>query len=365
MDRIIELRAILKKARNEYYNLTPSISDSEFDALKDELERLNPHDEELASVGATPPKNSPWVKVKHSIPMGSLNKANSVEDMEAWVGKAKDSKYFITHKIDGSSMELVYESGRLVRCVSRGDGHIGEELSQNVSRIPSVPRTISESGTVIVRGEIVMEKGIFQDKYSEEYANPRNTAAGKVRDQKGGGEACLDLRFIGYWMVSDDVQKLTSMDTTMKWLTDQGFEVPTYAVADFEGIKEIFRETSGCRNSIPYEIDGMVISCNNLALLEDLGEKNMRPEGQIAWKFENPLGETRVQDVVWQVGSSNGRITPVAKVDPVLIDGVTITSISLHNLQIFRDLKLSAGCRVIVARRGGIIPYIQANLDLK
>jgi DNA ligase (NAD+) len=146
MDRIDELKARISKAREEYFNLAPSISDQEFDAMVDELKRLEPEALEVSAVGAPPPKHSVWEKVRHEIPMGSLDKANSLEEMEAWRKKCTSTMegegattWFVTHKIDGSSMELVYRKGELIRCVTRGDGVIGEDVTENVRKIPSQP----------------------------------------------------------------------------------------------------------------------------------------------------------------------------------------------------------------------------------
>lgn len=362
-EKIEEISRRLKEARDAYYNLSPIISDQEYDALYDELKRTHPESIQVTSVGAPILQLSVWEKVAHKIPMGSLNKANSSTELEEWANKTQAQSFFITHKIDGSSMELVYESGILTRCVTRGDGNIGEDVTTNVSRVPSVPKKLNSSLSITVRGEIVMLKTMFSDKYAKEYANPRNTAAAKVREKKGDGIACEDLEFLAYWVHNPEAKSATLVDE-VEWLKSQGFKTPEFGFGDNLGqIQKIFEETKKKRDSIEYEIDGMVVSVNELKLLEELGSHNMRPKGQIAWKFDAATGVTKVVDIKWQIGLT-GRITPVASVEPVNIGGVTITSISLHNISLFKELKLHKGCRVLVSRRNDVIPYVESNLDL-
>ncbi len=352
----------IKAAKDAYYNLNPIISDEEYDAKLNLLKKVQPEHQEVKSVGAPVPSISVWEKVQHEIPMGSLNKANSVDEFMNWCSRVNKDDYFITHKIDGSSMELVYEEGDLKRCVTRGDGNIGEDVTENLYKCPSIPKNIKErDGKVIIRGEMVMLKSTFDELYKEEYANPRNTAAAKVREKKNGGKDCVNLKFIGYKVLS--VSSPKTMIETMDWLKNHGFQVPSFYInGSINEMKLAYENTVEKRNQIEYEIDGMVISVNNIEELEDLGG-GLYPEGQIAWKFESEKSQTTVCDVEWGVGLT-GRITPVAIVEPVSIGGVEITSISLHNLKFFSELKLFKGCRVIVSRRNDVIPYIEKNLDL-
>jgi DNA ligase (NAD+) len=349
----------LKKAKEAYYNLTPIMSDQEYDAKLATLKQLRPNHPEVLSVGAPIPTFSVWEKVKHTIPMGSLNKVNSEDEFRKWCKSAEGKELFITHKLDGSSMELVYEGGSLKRCVTRGDGLVGEDVIQNLSYCQSIPKTIMERGSVTIRGEMIMLKSVFEEHYSQSYANPRNTAAAKVREKKNP-EECENLTFIGYKIVMDNGPK--TMRETMEKLHELGFKAPKcYVCGIVEDMVDVFKHTNSIRPSLEYEIDGMVISINDLEQQEDLGG-GMRPDGQIAWKFDHARAQTRVKDIEWRVGKT-GRITPVAIVEPVSIGGVTITDISLHNLDMFRELKLSHGCRIIVSKRNDVIPYLEENLD--
>lgn len=363
---IDELRKELKEARESYYNLTPTMSDIEYDTKKELLESISPEDKEVTIVGAEPPKYSVWEKVKHEITMGSLNKVNEISEFDEWsdkiTEKTGETEFIITYKLDGSSLEIVYDKGKLVRCVTRGDGITGEDITENAVKIPNIPKEIAIEEKVVVRGEVMMTKSVFNEIYSNKYANPRNTAAGKIRDKKGGGEDCQNLTFIAFTLIANNAPE--NENTRFKILKKLGFTTPYYFLGDKENIKDTHNHIIEQRDNIEYEIDGTVVRVNSVKAQEELGELNMRPRGQIAWKFAPQTGITKVQNIKWQVGPT-GRITPVASVDPVSIGGVTITSITLHNIAMFKSLKLFKGCEVLVCRRNDVIPYIQENLNLK
>lgn len=356
-----ELREDLRRYREAYYNLDPLVEDSVYDAKLERLRKLAPDDFEVKTVGAAVPKLSVWDKVQHKIPMGSLSKANSSEELLEWAKTTGAKEFLFTHKIDGSSMELVYEKGQLVRCVTRGDGLVGEDVSDNIRLVPDVPAAIPITEEVTIRGEVVMTKEVFERVYAAEYANPRNTAAGKVRDKKGGGADCLNLQFMAYTLMSASAPEKESL--RFKVLKKMGFTIPEHGVGEAEDAVAFHAKLAdGGREKIPYEIDGTVVRVNDILAQEALGDLNMRPRGQRAYKFQSAKGVTKIVDVRWQVGNS-GRITPVAAVEPVNIGGVTITSISLHNLAMFRELGLRPGDELLVARRNDVIPYIEENLS--
>jgi DNA ligase (NAD+) len=361
-DRKEELKKLIQEAREAYYNLDPNVSDQQYDAWVDELTKLEPNAVEITAVGAEPSKISVWEKVKHEIPMGSLRKSNSLEEFNDWIKKCGDigaGGLFITHKIDGSSMELVYKKGLLVRCVTRGDGIIGEDVTENISQVPNIPKNLGEEIDITVRGEIVMDKAVFAKEYAKEYANPRNTAASLVRKKKGGGSEAKNLRFLAYWIQTKEM--IETMDKSMEFM-QKWFETPPFVSSNnVDDIVLEYEKEKSCRTDIKYEIDGMVVSVNNREILDSLGEVSMRPLGQIAWKFDAAMAETRVVDVKWQVGLT-GRVTGVAVVEPINIGGVIITNISLHNLSMFRELGLYKNCRVLVSRRNDVIPFIEECL---
>lgn len=366
-NRIGELKTKLREARQAYFNLSPIISDQEYDALKDELAKLSPNDPEVQKVGASPPTHTIWEKVEHKIPMGSLNKVNETAEFIEWVqstGSCNDFNYegylLTTHKIDGSSLEVVYEDGKLVRTVTRGDGKIGEDITVNAIQIPNLPKTIPITEEVTVRGEVVMFKNVFEQHYAEQYANPRNTAAGKVRDKKGGGKDCQNLTFLAFTLMSATAPDFE--EKRFQALRAMKFDTPDWIVGNLDGAIKAHKEIDQTRDTIPYEIDGTVIRINDIKYQEEMGDLNMRPRGQIAWKFDPAMGITKVIDIKWQVGNK-GRICPVAQIEPVQIGGVTISSVSLHNIAFFRNLGLWEGCEVLVSRRNDVIPYIERNLS--
>jgi DNA ligase (NAD+) len=358
----------LSTYREAYYNLEPIVPDDVYDKKRDRLKQLCPEHFEVKAVGAHPSVLSIWEKVQHEIPMGSLDKVKSHEEFDKWVAKigmTDQSDFAITHKIDGASLELIYQKGELVRGVTRGDGYIGEDITCNIKNIASIPQKLSIDNKLqpinaTVRGEIVMLKEIFDQKYADKYANPRNTASSKMREKKNKGSACKDMEFLAYWIKSND--KIDSMELMFTYLKQIGFQTPPICQGPVKIIKENFIHTAINRASLPYEIDGVVISVASIPLLEELGDVSMRPRGQIAWKFESEKAESRILDVVWQVGLT-GRVCPVAKIEPTKIGGVTIESVSLHNLKMFKELKLFRGCRVLIERRNDCIPYLAENLD--
>lgn len=362
-ERIEELVIMIQKARESYYNLETSLvlTDQEYDALVDELKKLDPNNQEVLSVGA-PIQHTVWEKIKHIIPMGSLDKVKNTDEFNKWAETTGAESFLITHKIDGSSLEVVYKEGSLSMAVSRGDGVIGENITTNAIHIPNLPKSINAPGEVVVRGEVVMLKEIFQKLYASEYANPRNTAAGKIRDKKNKGADCKNLAFIAYTIICEDAPKTEFF--RFKLLESLGFQVPPCQAGNIQSTIQYHESIRTNRESIPYEIDGTVIRANNIEVQEALGDLNMRPKGQIAWKFDPSMGISHITDIKWQVGTT-GRITPVAKIEPIDVGGVTITNISLHNLALFDELKLWKGCRILVSRRNDVIPYIEANLDLE
>jgi DNA ligase (NAD+) len=207
-----------------------------------------------------------------------------------------------------------------------------------------------------------MPKKTFQDKYSSEYANPRNTSAGIVRDFKAVvSDKITDLKFVAYYGHPTSSNTFESM---FKELENHGFEIPKLNyVGTSNDIIDQFDLVNKTRDDLEFEIDGCVIALNNIKEFEKHGSVNMRPEASIAWKFDAAMAISTVKDVRWTVGPT-GRITPVAIIEPVNIGGVTITNVSLQNYGMFKELKLSQNCRVLVSRRNDVIPYLHSNLDL-
>lgn len=358
LDNLVEL---IKQAREAYYNLDPIISDDEYDALLDELKKISPNHAELRIVGAAVPRTTAWEKVSHDIPMGSLNKIHTVEEYEAFVEKCGISEWFITYKYDGISLECVYEDGRLIRSVTRGDGIIGENVLQNALAVKSIPQTIQFKERISVRGEFIIAKANFAKYYSSEYANARNTASGLIRDFKASTNGKLEnCEYVAY----DCTLEHRLMTDRISWLKLNGFKTPDrFRFGSKASISEFFAETADERETLEFDIDGCVVSPYYLKALSDAGHVNLRPEAVVAWKFAASSAVSIVRNIRWTVGAT-GRVTPVAIIDPTVIGGVTITNVSLQNLGAFKELRLKPGSRVLVSRKNDVIPYLDRNLDL-
>jgi DNA ligase (NAD+) len=364
MERIKELETILKNADEAYYNLDPIMSDREYDELKEELKKISPENDEIKKIGSTVSSLSTWNKEKHVIEMGSLEKVNTEEEFREWARMTKSLSFVIAHKMDGSSLELVYSGGRLEKAITRGDGMEGDNVWVNARQIPNIPEFIpNTSGRTFIRGEVILEIDKFNEFFSEEYSNPRNTANGKIREKKGGGRECEKLKFFAFQVIAENFSVITE-EEQCGVLNSFGFNTPHTRVGDIDYMIAEHNSIGESRKGLNHEIDGTVIKVNSLKKQSELGSKNMRPIGQIAWKFKPETAEAKAKNVVWQVGLT-GRVSPVLEIEPTKIGGVVVSRISLHNMAMFNKLKLYKGCRVEVVRRGDVIPYVERVIELK
>lgn len=365
MDRVTKIAGQIAAANESYYNRTAEISDEEYDALKDELRELNPSHPILSQVGAA--VSSEWQDREHNIPMSSLDKVNTIEEFSKWYKKVPktDSGFSVQEKLDGISVSLDYENGKLIAGVTRGDGIVGEDITPNVRKMQGVKEILPKPFTGSIRGEIVLFKKDWE-KHFPHMANPRNAAAGLARRQSGGGQEHLHV--LCYDIVGNVDTGVESNKFSMLGL-DFGLEVPHHYGAAIGGgdavsdLREIYEEyESKTRESLPYEVDGLVIKVNDLALQEEMGRagdrKNANPKGQVALKFAHEMRVSTVNEIGWQVGNT-GRITPVAWIEPVQIAGVTVKKASLHNIENIRKLRVSIGAKVLVSRRNDVIPYVE------
>ncbi len=354
-DRIKELSKLIIKARNAYYNTLPLVSDKVFDAWVDELRVLDPSDKAVTNIGA-PIAHSEWKKAKHQIPMGSLDKVNLPDELTKWAkDMAGTDLLFVTEKLDGLSIEVIYDGGMIQQAITRGDGTIGEDITANVINMGGVVSPLKANFTGSLRGEIIMTKTKHQKHFADK-ANPRNAASGVSKRLDGVGSEHLDILF---YQVLGDVDFPTEMHQ-YKWLKTQGVGVPNgWLMADNREVNKHWRTYQDTdREKLDYDIDGLVIRLNDMAKQQALGDTNMRPKGAIAFKFDNEARESTITDIIWQVGNS-GRITPVAVVDPVLLVGATVTRASIYNMAYIEELQLDIGCKVLVARANDVIPRIE------
>jgi DNA ligase (NAD+) len=357
-NRIKELSDKISQARDTYYNpncqVKLVVTDKVYDAWVDELRVLDPKNKAITAIGA--PVNSEWKKAKHQIPMGSLDKVNLPVEFEKWANDtAKDEELFVTEKLDGLSIEVIYEEGDLVQAITRGDGETGEDVTVNVVKMGGVQSKLVDKFTGSLRGEIIMTKSNHK-KFFPEKANPRNAASGTCKRLDGVGVEKLDILF---YQALGDVDFKTEVEQ-FKWLAKQGVRTPNYWVkknaSEVNAHWRDYQDTK--REKLDYDIDGLVIRLNDLPKQMAKGDKDLRPLGAIAFKFDNETRESIIRDIVWQVGNS-GRLTPVATVDPVILVGAVITRASLYNLAYIEDLGLDVGATVLVARANDVIPRIE------
>jgi DNA ligase (NAD+) len=363
--QIAVLEREIRRHRDLYYNKTPEISDSEFDALVDRLQELDPENSVLADVGAPVDlvDESGLPKKRHKIPMGSLDKVTD-DRLEAWANKA-GPRFLVQEKYDGISLELEYEDGELIDAITRGDGLIGEVVTHNAVSFRNVRTTLPDRFSGSLRGEVILRRSIFEAEFLERgFANPRNTVSGLVR--KKHGDRSLNGRLEIYcYDIIDEGRVFTTEREKMEALRDElRVEIAeSWFDLDVAGIRALFREylgnggDGGRRDSLDYDIDGLVVRSDSIARQEELGVRQNRPRYAMAFKFPSTGKITTLEAVDWSLGIG-GRVTPVARLHPVGVSGVTVSNATLHNVDIVRNLGLRIGDRVLVERRGDVIPQV-------
>jgi DNA ligase (NAD+) len=358
--RIQELETKIAHARHDYYNDQPSVSDEIYDSWIDELAELKEDSPQVIAVGASPV--SAWAKVQHEIPMGSLDKVQTLEAMTGWIQQHSPhktlEKLLVTEKLDGISISLKYVRGKFVQGLTRGDGQIGEDITPNVAHMKGVPRTLPRPIDAMIRGEIVILKEDMS-KYFSGMSSSRNAASGTAKRLDGVG--CEHLTIMAYQAL-DTTENLQLESETFKFLEELGFLVPNwYLSAMAIGTRtpqDIWVDyQQGLRESLLYEIDGLVVRFDNLAYQWSLGEKNDRPVGAVAFKFSAITRETKALRRIDQVGGT-GKITPVAEFEPVRILGAQVTRASLYNQKYVERIGFYVGARILVERANDVIPRV-------
>lgn len=386
-NRLDELRDVLRFHEYRYAILNdPLISDFEYDQLYKALEKLEAQFPELASADSPTQRvasglTKDFPTVEHLVPMLSLENSYNEEDLLDWDRKARELTgldildYCIEPKFDGASISLTYENDRLFRGVTRGDGVAGDEITTNIRQIRSVPLSAAFSRygiqTIEIRGEVLMNKSSFS-RYNEQLAeqhlpplaNPRNAAAGslRIKDPKEVSRRNLEafLYHVSYFTPATDHPALATHSGSLKMLWDLGFRSPQKELKTAKGIEAVVDYCHAFelqRDGLPYEIDGMVIKVDSIALQERMGMTTHHPRWAIAFKFKARQATSTLRKVEFQVGRT-GSITPVAKIDPVPLSGVTVGSVSLFNEDVVREKDLMIGDQVLVERAGDVIPYI-------
>ncbi|MCX6212459.1 MAG: NAD-dependent DNA ligase LigA [Bacteroidetes bacterium] len=389
-----KLKNLLKFHEYQYYVANePFISDYEYDQLYQQLIALELANPSLITVDSPSQRvgnslNNSFETVAHLVPMLSLENSYNAEDLIDFDRKAKEGaqldllEYCVEPKFDGASISLLYENDLLVRACTRGDGIAGEDITNNIKQIRSIPLSIPLLAQGIqqmeIRGEVIMTKKAFADfndqlkqKQLATLANPRNAASGSLRmkDPKEVAERNLDafIYHISYFLAAPG-KKLTTLLSThsgsLELLWNFGFRAPQKEKKLIKGIENVISfcaEFEAQRDTLPYEIDGLVIKINDFALQEKLGMTSHHPRWAIAYKFKARQATTVLESVEFQVGRT-GAVTPVAKLKAVAIGGVTVTSISMHNEEYIKEKDLRLGDTVIIERAGDVIPQIVQSI---
>ena len=387
------LRDEIRYHEHCYYVLDqPEISDAGFDKLMDKLKKLEAEHPELVTpdsptqrVGGKPREG--FVKVRHSSPMLSLDNTYSEEELRAWERRVhelsgrKDVEYVCELKLDGMSLALQYEDGRLVRGLTRGDGTTGEDVTANVRTVRSVPLSISKevlkkAGVPLdfeVRGELLMPIGAFQKLNAERekqglatFANPRNFAAGTVRQLEPSITASRPLDYFGYMLLQKGRTYFDRHWDTINVLEKIGFKtnLNRKLATNMEEVWAFIQHWEGKRESLPYEIDGIVVKVERTSLQEELGYTGKAPRWAIAYKYAARGGVTKIEDIIVQVGRT-GKLTPVAVLKPVPIGGTTVSRATLHNMDEIERLGVKIGDWVQVERGGDVIPKVVSVVEDK
>ncbi|BAW17028.1 NAD-dependent DNA ligase LigA [Streptococcus intermedius] len=373
-DRMLELVKLLNQYAHEYYTTdNPSVSDSEYDRLYHELLDLEQQYPELVQADSPTHRVGGKVlegfeKYQHQYPLYSLQDAFSREELEAFdVRIRKDfpkMSYLCELKIDGLSISLMYENGILVAGATRGDGSVGENITENLKRVKDIPLVLPTAVNLTVRGECYMPRSSFdrvnrlrQENGEPEFANPRNAAAGTLRQLDTAIVAKRNLATFLYQEVSPT--DMASQDAVLKKLSKNGFSVnEQYILADsMDEVWEFIEKINQERKQLPYDIDGVVVKVNDLAMQEELGFTVKAPKWAIAYKFPAEEKEAQLLSVDWTVGRT-GVVTPTANLTPVQLAGTTVSRATLHNVDYIAEKDIRKDDTVIVYKAGDIIPAV-------
>lgn len=385
-----QLREVINYNDWRYYvKDDPSLADQEYDrlfALLKELEQAHPElitaDSPTQRVAKGLTKEFPTVS--HSVPMLSLDNSYNAEDLRDWDRRVRERlgdgllQYCVEPKFDGAGISLIYQDDLLTRAATRGDGVQGENITANARQIRSIPLSAKLSSLGIeqmeIRGEVLINKKTFE-KYNEQrlkdnlplLANPRNAASGSLRmvDPREVGKRNLEvfLYHVSYLELEKEDEKSEALKThygTLEALSKLGFRTPVDIMEVFQDMDEVIRyctDFENKRDELPYEVDGLVVKVNDFEVQEKLGMTSHHPRWAMAYKFKARQASSKLRRVEFQVGRT-GSITPVAKIDPVPLGGVTISSVSLFNEDVVREKDVRIGDTVIVERAGDVIPYI-------
>ncbi len=385
---ILALRDVINYADWKYYvQDEPVLADVEYDTLYKSLKALEVKYPEHVTADSPTQRvaiglSEKFPAVSHLVPMLSLDNTYNAEDLRDWDKRCKDFagtndiEYCVEPKYDGASISLIYENGKLTRAATRGDGVMGEEITTNAKMIRSLPLSAAfdKQGItqVEIRGEVVIHKKVFA-AYNEQraadglapLANPRNAASGTLRilDPQEVSKRKLSAivyHISDYTLTEQKPEALNTHYGSLNWLYSLGFPTPVKEMKIFKTIDEVIgfcNEFETKRDELPFEVDGLVVKVNSFDMQDQMGMTSHHPRWAVAYKFKARQATSKLLNVEYQVGRT-GSITPVAKIEPVPIGGVTVTSVSLFNEDVIREKDLKIGDTVLVERAGDVIPYI-------
>src|SRR6478672_1822468 len=367
-ERIEELGAQIVALRDAYYRGETRVADADYDVLEDELRalladhpELTPDPNPLETVGAPSVLHAP---VRHSRPMLSLQKATTAEQLAAFFARFPGQPVVVMPKLDGLSLALVYEGGRLRRAVTRGDGTVGEDVTVLVRALgDGVPPSIDAAGRVEVRGELVMLRSTFA-AYNAAHPdkpliNPRGAAAGTIRAKDPAVVAERRLRFFAFDLDTDEGAQPDVEDA----LRTLGFAAAdTRHCDDAATAQEAIAAIEAGRNDLDYDLDGAVLRLADRNAYAAAGTRSSSPRGALAYKFAAEEKTTVLADVIWDVGKI-GKVAPTAVLEPVFVGGTTVTRATLANQEVIRARDVRIGDTVLVRRAGDVIPFVAGVLD--
>jgi DNA ligase (NAD+) len=387
---VAQLREVINYADWKYYvQSNPVLSDSEYDALFKKLKHEEEKHPELVTADSPTQRvaiglSERFPAVSHLVPMLSLDNTYNAEDLTDWdrrcheLAGTDDIEYCVEPKYDGAGISLIYDNGNLARGATRGDGVMGEDVTTNIRQIKAIPLSAAlvkdGIGQIEIRGEIVIHKNVFEAFNKQRVAeglsplaNPRNAASGTLRildpnEVKKRGLNSILYHISSYTLTEGHSRpaELATHYGALQWLYSLGFPTPAREMQKFKHIEEVIKfchDFEARRDDLPFEVDGLVIKVNDFGLQEKMGSTSHHPRWAVAYKFKARQATSKLRRVEFQVGRV-GAITPVAKIDPVHIGGVTVTSVSLFNEDVVREKDLRIGDTVLVERAGDVIPYI-------
>lgn len=368
LNRMKELIEILNNASRLYYQYsTPIMTDFEYDKLYDELEKLEKETNTILSNSPTqnvePEAIDSLVKVEHPVPMLSLSKTKSISELASFLGNQEG---LLSWKLDGLTIVLTYKDGKLSSGVTRGNGIIGEVITENVKKFKNIPLTIPYKGTLVVRGEAVIKYSDFNkmneelDDDSSQYKNPRNLCSGSVRQLDSKVTAKRNVNCIIFALIESE-KKFKLKSEEFEWLKSLGFDVVEYHKVTSNNLEEQVLYFKNKINEYDIPSDGLVLLYNDIEYGKQLGTTAKYPKNAIAFKWQDETAETKLIDVDWLV-SRTGLINPVAVFEPVELEGTIVSRASLHNVSILQGLSLGIGDTILVYKANMIIPQIADNL---